>query len=147
MTIQSAARASAHLPEIPDAQVKLLRALPRGVVRSPGELAESLGLGRSTVSNLLTARQERGLVLRHAVSGDGRRVEVTATPNAPRLFERFDDSSAALIAAASAELNSDDRAALAAALPVLERLRDALDEQRRDAASRITTHHHARRRR
>ena len=36
----ASARAAEHLPEIPDAQVEVIRALPRGVVSSPGELAE-----------------------------------------------------------------------------------------------------------
>ena len=36
-----AARTAEHLPEIPDAQVEVLRASPVGVVRSPAEIAGS----------------------------------------------------------------------------------------------------------
>ncbi|MEU1971307.1 MarR family transcriptional regulator [Microbacterium sp. NPDC019599] len=139
-TLLSATRASAHLPDIPDAQIEIVRALPRGVTRTPGELAELLGLGRSTVSNLLTLMEERGLVQRRAVPGDRRRVDVTATAKALGLFERFDAASAALVAGGAQRLDAGERAVLTAALPVLERLRDALDEERRATASRTSTH-------
>lgn len=120
------ARGSAHLPEIPDAQIEIVRALPRGVVSSPGELAERLGLSRSTVSNLLAAMEERGLIARRSADGDRRRVEVLASAKALTLFERFDRASADLVAEAVAALPADDRDALAAAVPALEHLRDAL---------------------
>ena len=122
----ASARAAEGLPEIPDAQVEVIRALPRGVVSSPGELADQLGLGRSTVSNLLTIMEERGLIARRPSTGDGRRVEVLASAQALAFFERFDRASAALVAEATASLPSADRAALAAAVPALEKLLDAL---------------------
>ena len=118
----ASARAAEHLPEIPDAQVEVIRALPRGVVSSPGELARRLELNRSTVSNLLTVMEERGLVVRRASAQDGRRVEVLASAQALTIFERFDDASAALVAEAAASLSAGDRDALAAAVPALEHL-------------------------
>lgn len=134
-TLLSAARAAEHLPEIPDAQIEICRALPRGVVRSPAELAQSLGLGRSTVSNLLTAMSQRGLVTHRRSTNDRRRVEVSATSRALDVFARFDAASTALVAAAAADLDESDRALLADAVPLLERLRDALEAQRlRDAS-------------
>jgi len=45
----AAAREQEGLPDIPDAQIEIIRALPRGTVAAPGELAETLGLGRSTI--------------------------------------------------------------------------------------------------
>ncbi|WP_024805998.1 MarR family winged helix-turn-helix transcriptional regulator [Nocardia sp. BMG51109] len=131
-TLLASTRASANLPDIPDAQIEIVRALPRGVVRSPGELAERLGLGRSTVSNLLTVMTDRGLVTRRPNAHDLRRVEVAATARALALFERFDATSAALMAAAAADLGPAERARLADALPALERLRDILDARRHD---------------
>ena len=122
----ASARAAEGLPEIPDAQVAIIRALPRGFVSSPGELAGQLGLSRSTVSNLLTVMEERGLIVRRPSTGDGRRVEVLASAHAITLFDRFDRASAALVAEATASLPSADRAALAAAVPALEKLLDAL---------------------
>lgn len=122
----ASARAAEHLPEIPDAQVEVIRALPRGVVSSPGELADRLGLSRSTVSNLLTLMEERGLVVRRPSADDGRRVEVLAAARALTLFERFDHASATLVAEATASLPIADRDALAAAVPALEHLLGAL---------------------
>ncbi|KQO97446.1 MarR family winged helix-turn-helix transcriptional regulator [Leifsonia sp. Leaf264] len=122
----ASARAAEKLPEIPDAQIEVIRALPRGVVSSPGELADQLGLSRSTVSNLLTLMEERGLIARRPSADDGRRVEVLASAHALTLFQKFDSASAALVAEASLSLPRADRDALAAAVPALERLLGAL---------------------
>lgn len=129
------ARAAEHLPEIPDAQIEVIRALPRGVVSSPGELADRLGMSRSTVSNLLTLMEERGLIARRAAAEDRRRVEVLASAHALTLFERFDRASAALIGEAAASLTRADQESLAAALPALEHLRHALAARRGAPAS------------
>ncbi|WP_280314564.1 MarR family winged helix-turn-helix transcriptional regulator [Nocardia wallacei] len=133
----STTRAVAHLRDIPDAQIEIVRALPRGVVRSPGELAELLGLGRSTVSNLLTVMADRDLVTRRSSAHDQRRVEVAATERALALFERFDAASATLLDSAATELAPAERARLAAALPVLEQLRDILDARRRSGGKHL----------
>jgi DNA-binding MarR family transcriptional regulator len=125
-TLLSAARDAEHLPEIPDAQIEIIRALPRDTVTTPGELAERLGLSRPTVSNLLTQMEAAGLVERRPRPENRRQVEVLATARALDLFDRFDLASGEIVAAAAATLTAADRAALAAALPVLERLRDAL---------------------
>jgi DNA-binding MarR family transcriptional regulator len=128
-TLLGAARAAEHLPEIPDAQIEIIRALPRGTVLGPGELAALLNLSRPTVSNLLTAMESNGLLERRPRPGDRRQVEVTATAKALDLFDRFDLASGALVAGAAATLGVADRIALAAAVPALERLRDALAAQ------------------
>ncbi|GAA2445154.1 hypothetical protein GCM10009857_06190 [Agromyces soli] len=123
------ARAAAELPDIPDAQIELLRAVPRGVQKSPGELATELGLGRSTVSNLLKLLEQAGLVERATSGSDGRRVAVRATERALDLLERFDRASGELVAEAAAGLGGDERRALVAAVPVLERLRELVEAQ------------------
>jgi hypothetical protein len=51
---------------------------------------------------------------------------VRASARATGLLGRFDQASATLLAEAIAALPDDDRVALAAALPALERLRDAV---------------------
>jgi DNA-binding MarR family transcriptional regulator len=127
-TLLAAARAAEHLPEIPDAQIEIIRALPRGTVAGPGELAERLGLSRPTVSNLLTTMESAGLVERRRSPANQRRVEVLATAKALDLFDRFDLASGKLVAGAAATLSAADRSALAAAVPALERLRDALTD-------------------
>ncbi|MEU4402552.1 MarR family winged helix-turn-helix transcriptional regulator, partial [Micromonospora orduensis] len=117
-TLLAAARAAEHLPEIPDAQIEIVRALPRGTVAGPGELAERLRLSRSTVSNLLTAMEGNGLVERRPRPGNHRHVDVLATAKALDLFDRFDLASGELVARAAATLPAADRAALAAAASI-----------------------------
>lgn len=125
-----AARGTANLPDLPDAQVEIIRALPRGTVRGPGELAALLGLSRSTVSNLLSGMEARDLIVRRTVDGDRRHTDVEATPEAVRLFSTFDAASAALVDRALAALDADDRDSIHAALPALERLTEALAQIR-----------------
>jgi DNA-binding MarR family transcriptional regulator len=126
------ARAAAELPDIPDAQIELLRALPRGAQKSPGELATGLGLGRSTVSNLLKLLEQAGLVDRTTNGADGRRVAVRATERALDLLERFDRASGVLLGGAVARLTAAERAALVAAVPALERLRELIEAHAED---------------
>lgn len=121
-----AARRTERLPDIPDAQIEVLRALPVGLTRSPGELATELGLSRPTVSNLLRAMEIAGLITRHVPSSDGRRVDVAASAHAVRLLERFDRAAAEFLAESIAALAESDRAAIEAAVGPLERLRDAV---------------------
>lgn len=127
----AAAREREGLPDIPDAQVEVIRALPRGTVASPSGLADTLGLGRSTVSNLLAVMERSGLVARRPRTDDRRQVDVVASAEALGYFERFDRASAAIVADAAASLSPEELAALDAAVPVLERLRDVLVAQRR----------------
>ena len=124
-------RETAGLPDVPDSQVEVLRALPRGTVSTPGALARRLGLRKSTMSNLLTAMETAGLVVRRPSPDDRRRVDVLASPHALSIFDRFDATSALLLAEAAATLRADDLAALAAAVPALEHLGDALADRRR----------------
>jgi DNA-binding MarR family transcriptional regulator len=127
----AAARDRENLPDIADAQIEVMRALPRGTVASPSGLAQTLGLGRSTISNLLASMERAGLVTRRARTDDRRQVDVAASDEALGYFDRFDRASAAIVADAAASLSPEDRVALEAAIPALERLRDALVEQRR----------------
>ena len=126
-------RETAGLPDVPDSQVEVLRALPRGTVSTPGALARRLGLRKSTMSNLLTAMEAAGLVVRRPSPDDRRRVEGLASPHALSIFDRFDATSALLLEQAAANLPADDLAALSAAIPALERLGDALADRRRRA--------------
>jgi DNA-binding MarR family transcriptional regulator len=121
------ARSAEHLPEIPDAQIEVLRALPAGRESSPGELADELGLSRPTISNLLRDMERAKLVTRRGSTDDRRRVVVAASDRALDLLARFDRAGAEVLAEVLGRLGDDDRRALDAALPALERLRDAVE--------------------
>lgn len=118
----AATRAEAGLPELSEPQIDIIRALPRHTARGPAEIAAQLRLSRPTVSNLLGAMEADGLVIRSPDPSDGRRIVVRASDRALALFDRFDVASSALVRQAIATLDFEQRATLAAAVPVLERL-------------------------
>lgn len=118
----AAIRAEAELPELSEAQIDILRTLPRGTSRGPGGIAGQLRLSRPTVSNLLASMADEGLIERGPDPSDGRRVMVRASERALELFDRFDAVNSALVARSIRELDDGDREALATAVPALERL-------------------------
>ncbi len=121
------ARRSVALPDIPDAQIEVLRRLDEDGWSSPTTLGRALGLARSTVSNLVAAMERDGLVERRLARGDGRSTEVGLTDLARTRLATYDESAERVLVAALVDLPEDDRRALAAALPVLGRLRARLD--------------------
>ena len=122
----AATRAASDLPDLPESQIQVIRALPEGAALAPSEIAELLYLDRSTISNLLAAMQRAGLIDRQPDAADGRRVLVSASARARALFAAYDRSSADLMARALSALSEADQGDLARATPALERLLDAL---------------------
>ncbi|MEV4051930.1 MarR family transcriptional regulator [Amycolatopsis sp. NPDC049688] len=125
-------RAHANLPDLPDAQVEVLRVLVQGGPATPGALASQLQVARSTVSNLLRAMIAAGLVER-GTGEDLRTARVTATPRAADLLARYDTASERVLDEALSELTAADRRAIERAAPALARLTAAID--RRDNPS------------
>lgn len=130
-------RELADLPDLPEAQVELLRVLAERGPLTPSRLAETLHLARSTISNLLRVTGVAGLTERSSGAGDLRVVNVSATGSALSLLDRYDRASAATVAAAAARLTPEDQAALPAVVAVLERLLAVLeaDDGSREAGS------------
>lgn len=114
------------LPDLPDNQVEVLRA----VVADPGigtaTLAVRLQLARPTVSNLLAAMKRAGLVELTRPCEDGRLVEVRASQHARALLDRYDRASEQVVLGVLTQLNAEEREALRSALPVLARMNDVL---------------------
>lgn len=117
-----ASRSAADLPDIPEAQIEVMRSLAATGESAPSDLADTLGLARSTISNLLSQMQGARLIERHLVAGDGRRTSVGLTPLAETRLRAFDESAAHILATALRDLSPGDVATIAAALPALERL-------------------------
>lgn len=117
-----ASRDAADLPDLPDAQIEVMRALVGSTGTTPSGLARTLGLARSTVSNLVSAMETAGLVERRLATGDGRRTELRLTALAEERLTAYDEASTAVLVDALRRLPETDRDALAAALPVLEHL-------------------------
>lgn len=124
-----ATRLAAQLPDLPEAQIELLRALSTARSATPGELAAALRLSPSTVSNLVRTMTAPGLLDRSPSTDDLRVVVLSATPAGERLLERYTDASNAALEVALSAVSAEDRAALEAAAPALRRLVRALHEQ------------------
>lgn len=126
-TLLGTARRSVDLPDLPDAQIEVLRRLDEDGWASPTALGRSLGLARSTVSNLVAAMERDGLVERRLARGDGRSTQVGLTPLARQRLGVYDASAEHVLVAAMRALAPEDQRAVAAAVPVLERLRTHLE--------------------
>lgn len=122
-------RGAADLPDLPEAQIELLRALAAEGSLGTKVVADRLRIAPSTVSNLVKTMVASGLVERAADRADQRAVILTPTPAALDLLDRYDRASTAALEGALAALPAADRAALRDALPVLRRLVRELDNR------------------
>ncbi len=111
--VQSVLADAAARHDLTVAQVRLL-----GILRDqePGmmELAEHLGLDKSSVSGLIDRAERRGLVRRTASAQDGRVVHVASTPLGRRLADRGGKEIAAALDTLTEGLSPTDRKRLAA---------------------------------
>ncbi|MVU82765.1 MarR family transcriptional regulator [Nocardia sp. ET3-3] len=115
-------RAAAGLPDLPDAQIELLRALTATGSATPKELADRLRMAPSTISNLVRAMTGAHLITRTASETDLRVVHLAPSALARDLLDRYDSASAQTLQAAIDALPPADRKTLRAALPALTRL-------------------------
>ncbi|OUE24393.1 MarR family winged helix-turn-helix transcriptional regulator [Clavibacter michiganensis] len=144
--LMNASRSAADLPDLPDAQVEVLRRLEAIGWATPTALGRALGLARSTVSNLILAMERDGLVDRRLAKGDGRSTEVGLTDHARDLLRTFDRSAEGVLVGALRSLTVAERHDIARALPALEALHAAIGGEpapvpsaERDAAPDATT--------
>jgi DNA-binding MarR family transcriptional regulator len=143
--LMNASRSAADLPDLPDAQVEVLRRLEAIGWATPTLLGRALGLARSTVSNLILAMERDGLVDRRLAKGDGRSTEVGLTDHARDLLRTFDRSAEGVLVGALRSLGAAERRDIARALPALEALHAAIGgepapaTEPRDASTDATT--------
>ncbi|PRW63067.1 MarR family winged helix-turn-helix transcriptional regulator [Actinopolyspora mortivallis] len=119
-------RTAEDLPDLPEAQIELLRVLSDEGPLGTKAAAEQLRTSPATVSNLVRTMRSSGLVDRNTTHRDLRTVKLSITPQARRLLERYDRASRQTLERALAELTVEDRTALATAMPALERLTEIL---------------------
>ncbi|MDR6909905.1 DNA-binding MarR family transcriptional regulator [Rhodococcus fascians] len=124
-----ATRDVAQLPDIADSHIEVMRALAAEPSMSPGRLATRLNLARSTVSNLIRAMVDAGLVERSITAGDLRGATLTASPKAVKLLAEYDTASSRVLADALDELSRHNREAIAAALPALAEITSILSRR------------------
>ncbi|GAA2047815.1 MarR family winged helix-turn-helix transcriptional regulator [Williamsia deligens] len=123
-----AVRLAADLPDLPEAQIEVLRVLVTESTVTSSALADRLGLARPTASNLVTTMVRHGLLAREPVDGDLRRVAIRATPHARDLLRRYDRTSRTLLADALTRMDPAAREAIVVALPAFEQLTSVLTE-------------------
>ena len=106
-------------------QLSALATVERSGPLRLGDLAAAEGIAPSTLTRLVTALEERGYVDRCPVPGDARASTLAITPTGQAVLERIRQESTTVLADSLRTLTPAQLAALAAALPALERLTDA----------------------
>jgi DNA-binding MarR family transcriptional regulator len=91
-----------------------------------GDLAAAEGIAPSTLTRLVTVLEERGYVERCPVPGDARASTLSISAAGHEVLERIREQSTILLAGRLRTLTAEQRAALVAALPALERLAEAV---------------------
>ncbi|MFC7340557.1 MarR family winged helix-turn-helix transcriptional regulator [Saccharopolyspora griseoalba] len=130
--IVQAVRAAEGLPNLPEAQVLMLRTLETAGPVTPGQLADELHLARPTVSNLVRELVGNGLLDRKPSEQDGRSVRLELTDRARGLLEAFNRGRHQVLTEALRSLPDGDRANIAAAVPSLGLLRKQLQRMGAD---------------
>lgn len=114
-------------------QIELVRLVRREPDLPVSAAAERLGLAGNTVSTLVRQLVDAGVLQRAVDPGDRRVARLTVTAAARRRIEGWRDRRLDSAARALARLDAADRAALAHAVPALDRLATALQELEDDA--------------
>jgi DNA-binding MarR family transcriptional regulator len=103
-------------------QLAALATLERHGPLTPGELAEHEKVQPPSMTRVLGILEDHGLVQRQPHPTDGRQQVVTITRQAVTMLREDRRRKDAWLAKRLTELTADERAALRAAAPVLERL-------------------------
>ena len=120
------AQEAGDLPNLPEAQIELLRLLVETGPISSARVAARLGLARPTVSNLLKTMTAAGLIDRTAAAEDLRSTLVSASNSARLLLARYDNVSSRVVAEALAQLDATAREHLHRATPSLVALTEII---------------------
>jgi DNA-binding MarR family transcriptional regulator len=110
--------------------IAALSTLNRTGPRRITELAASEGVAQPSVTALVASLVRAGYVERRSDPGDKRVVIVAITEKGADYLSARRAAQAQIVADAMGKLSPDDAATLTAAIPVVERLRELLDELR-----------------
>ncbi len=109
-------------PELSETQLAALGTLERHGTMTPGELADHEKVQPPSMTRVIAALAERGLVLRAPRPGDRRQVMLTVTDQGTAVVQQSRRLREAWLAQRLRELSPADRATLRAAAPILEKL-------------------------
>jgi len=108
-------------------EVSVLARLDRDGPDSPGSLAELERVRPQAMAATLAGLEERGLVSRSPDAADGRRVVMTVTePGRKMLADRRSEIVRRMAAVLEADFTPEERRALIAALPLLDRIAERM---------------------
>ena len=108
--------------ELSDTQFAALSALERHSAMTPGELAEHEKVQPPSMTRVIAVLEERSLVVRSPHPTDRRQVILTVTGEGRAVVQRVRRRKDAWLAQRLAELTTEERATLRAAVPILEKL-------------------------
>jgi DNA-binding MarR family transcriptional regulator len=109
-------------PGLSDTQLGALATLVNHGPTTPGELAEHEKVQPPSMTRIIGVLEERGLVMRAPHSTDRRQVVLTVTDGGRQLVYQARRLREAWLARLLRELTPQERAALRAAAPILEKL-------------------------
>ena len=109
-------------PELSDTQLAALAALERNGAMTPTALADHEKVQPPSITRVIAALEERGLIQRMPHPSDRRQVVLAATDQGRELVAQIRRLREAWFARRLRELSSDERATLMQALPILEKL-------------------------
>lgn len=116
------ARAAGNLPDLPEAQIEMLRVLIDAGPIASGDVAARLRVAPSTVSNLARQMTAAGLLERLPSATDLRTVHLAASDAARALFEQYNATSTDALQQAMDGLGKAQQLHIARALPALKLL-------------------------
>ena len=109
-------------PALSDTQLAALATLERHGAMTPGELAEHEKVQPPSMTRVIAALVDWGLVTRAPHPTDRRQVILTVTPDGRSLVQKVRRRKEAWLAQRLAELSPQERATLREAAPILEKL-------------------------
>ena len=128
-------RHAERLPDLPEAQIELLRAVQEAGTTTPGEVSARLRVAPSTISNLVRTMTATGLLTRTPSATDLRNVHLSLSRTAHDMLDRYDRVSTTALRNAMHRLSPKRRKALEDSLPAIADLITALAEQTPDGRS------------
>jgi len=109
-------------PGLSDTQLAALAALERHAAMTPGELADHEKVQPPSMTRVIAALEERGLVTRGPHATDRRQVVLAVTEPGRVVVQQSRQLREAWLAQRLRELTPQERATLRAAAPILEKL-------------------------
>jgi DNA-binding MarR family transcriptional regulator len=104
---------------LPVGSTRALFAIAGGDARTPGRVAEALGVSRTTVTGLLDRLEGEGLLTRTVDPGDRRCFVLQLTPRAHHLIEEIEGNRRDCIGLALAGMSAEELRTVRAGLAIL----------------------------